>query len=341
MDLMLDSGAFTAWKKGKPVDIGAYADYILEHQDPIESYVNLDVISGAFGRTAAAAEVEEAAQMGYKNLLYLESRGLKAIPVIHIREREYWLEAVLDRGYDYIGFSATSLASRTAGVAWYNAMWSRVINEDGLPTVKVHGFGETSPEILYRYPWYSIDSATWGHCSRYGLIVTPVWSAQGLRYDLPPQYFYAANKENHRARGDEKDLRIIDSAVRERLEEYLQSIGTSIEEVSKVPGGHLGRSYAAAKFFVDLEADLRSKSPVSFNAAKMFFSARSENPVIHIPEPKLYLADSLMFAARQLVRAKADRWLLSYAFLRDFKQERLLSYASLGYLPRRDDDVSE
>ena len=39
--------------------------------------------------------------------------------------------------------------------------------KDGKPKVKVHGFGMTTRELLFRYPWASVDSTSW-YSSRYG-----------------------------------------------------------------------------------------------------------------------------------------------------------------------------
>jgi hypothetical protein len=52
---------------------------------------------------------------------------------------------------------------------WLDRVFDKFLtNPDGTPKVKVHGFGLTTPDLLFRYPWYSVDSGTWWRVSRYG-----------------------------------------------------------------------------------------------------------------------------------------------------------------------------
>jgi hypothetical protein len=43
-----------------------------------------------------------------------------------------------------------------------DTIWlNRLTDPDGTPKVKVHGFGLTNIQLLFRYPWYSVDSTSW------------------------------------------------------------------------------------------------------------------------------------------------------------------------------------
>ena len=45
VSLFLDSGAYSAWTQGVEINIRDYIDFIKQHQDIIDIYANLDVIS--------------------------------------------------------------------------------------------------------------------------------------------------------------------------------------------------------------------------------------------------------------------------------------------------------
>ena len=81
--LMIDSGAFSAWRRGAKIDLDHYADFIREHIELIDYYVNLDVIPGEFGRIPDQSEVDASASASWDNFLYLRDRGLESIPVFH------------------------------------------------------------------------------------------------------------------------------------------------------------------------------------------------------------------------------------------------------------------
>ena len=52
---------------------------------------------------------------------------------------------------------------------WLDHVWHYYLtNPDGTPKVKVHGFGLTARELMFRFPWGSVDSTSWMHTSRYG-----------------------------------------------------------------------------------------------------------------------------------------------------------------------------
>ena len=99
--LMLDSGAFSAWRKGKPIDLREYCDFVKAHKDVIACCVALDVID--------PSNPEYAARQSFDNWLYMRSVGIDARPVFHAREDLKWLDMMLDAGAHYIGLSASSI----------------------------------------------------------------------------------------------------------------------------------------------------------------------------------------------------------------------------------------
>ena len=47
MDILLDSGAFSAWNRGERIDLSAYIDFVKANKGLNFRYINLDVIPEA------------------------------------------------------------------------------------------------------------------------------------------------------------------------------------------------------------------------------------------------------------------------------------------------------
>src|ERR1700678_1129246 len=102
--LLLDSGAYGAWRRGKTIDLDTYCDFIEENKNFVTSYVCLDTIPGSFGKMdKGQREIEVSAQLSFENQLKMRKRGLSPIPVFHQGEQFHWLKKMLDNGEPYIG----------------------------------------------------------------------------------------------------------------------------------------------------------------------------------------------------------------------------------------------
>jgi hypothetical protein len=155
----LDSGAFTAYTQGRPVDLAAYADFCLAHAGQFETLSNVDAIGGG----------EDAAALTYANQKFLEGEGLKPLPVFHCREPTKWLERYIAEGYDYIALGGMVPENAPYLRCWLDDVFSRFLcDADGVPRVRVHGFGLTRPKLILRYPWHSVGSSAWLHPSSFG-----------------------------------------------------------------------------------------------------------------------------------------------------------------------------
>lgn len=167
-NLILDSGAFSVWSKGDEVDINQYALFCKEMMGwfPQSNVycVNLDVIPGRFGTRPTFQQVQDSAVEGWINMEYLESQGLKVIPVFHQHE-EFSVLDKLRAHTDYIGISPANDVSMPEKLNWLNEVFS-IIKD----TIKTHGFAVTSHKQLYAYPFFSVDSSSWTSPSRFGSI---------------------------------------------------------------------------------------------------------------------------------------------------------------------------
>jgi hypothetical protein len=157
--IFLDSGAFSAFTQGARISLSQYASFIQRNSDIIEIASSLDVIG------------EGHEQDSYNNLKELE-RLLgpgKVLPVHHVRDDDKWLQRYLAEGYDFIALGGMVRESTPALRLWLDHVWHHYLtNPDGTAKVKVHGFGLTTRELMFRYPWESVDSTSWVSTSNFG-----------------------------------------------------------------------------------------------------------------------------------------------------------------------------
>ena len=138
-EIMLDSGAFSAWNAGKEIDINKYISFIKENN--IKIYFNLDVIGDVEGTK--------------RNQAIMESHGLNPIPVFHYGEPFEYLDWLVEQGYTYIGLGGTVGKSVPQRQVFFNEVYDRHSNID------YHALGVTAKTLVENYNWYSVDSTTW------------------------------------------------------------------------------------------------------------------------------------------------------------------------------------
>jgi hypothetical protein len=157
--VFLDSGAFSALTKGVQIDIQKYCDYCHENSDIIEYASVLDAIGDP--------------KQTWRNQSTMESRGVSALPCYHYGEPTDVLDWYVER-YPYVTIGGMVPISTKQLIIWLDRIFEEHLCEsDGTPRVKVHGFGLTSLDLMFRYPWYSVDSSTWVQWSAFGMILIP------------------------------------------------------------------------------------------------------------------------------------------------------------------------
>lgn len=154
--MLLDSGGYTARVKGIDIDVNSYIAYINHYG--IELAFNLD--------TADPAKTAE-------NLKLLRAQTkAKIIDIYHYSDyrdpalRESVLERCMtgdDHAYMAVGGVAGVNTTKDVLVGFLDYVFSRTRDQ-----VKVHGLGMTTKALLWRYPYYSVDSTTWLTSARYG-----------------------------------------------------------------------------------------------------------------------------------------------------------------------------
>lgn len=332
VNLMLDSGAFGAWKRGQTLDIYAYIDYVKRHKHLLYSYVNMDVIPGSFGKmTKTQKEIEDSARLSYENLQIIKDAGLSPIPVFHQGERFYWLEKMLTEGEPYIGISPYKSAKKTDLFRWLDRVFTIITSEDGLPLCKTHGFGVTDQDALIRYPWFTCDSTSWTLGPSYGSIPIPIY------INGKPDYY--------------KHHRIISISGREQKEgsskQTYDSLGPLGQEaVRRFITEEVGATLVDARY----DPHMRRRISLTFyrqllqNIICERFTHRQPSVHFHPPKGMKPLGPwhvKLMFATSMTHGQYAELMnevciydrLISYFDCKDIPIERVEGYVKTGLLP--------
>lgn len=245
-NMLLDSGAFSAWRLGQPINLNEYCDFLLENQDWIGHSVALDVIN--------PGDPEAAARESYNNYLYMRKRGLDPIPVFHVGEDVVWLKRLIAAGATYVGLSASSIAATAVGDDWYALIWNYLVNSEGLPIVKVHAFGEGRTEPLMRFPWYSADSTSWLYTSqRSGIIQLGDGKRVAFRNDGLSKRFAV-------------DVSQLSHQEQQILNKTLSDANVSLDILNKRDSNDafVIRAYLAALYYANLQARVRARQPIYY-----------------------------------------------------------------------------
>jgi len=181
--IFLDSGAFSALNKKTEVDMQEYIAFIKANEQFIEVYANLDVIGDA--------------EATLKNQQIMEAAGLRPLPVFHSEDDFSYLHHYV-KNYDYIALGGMAGKDSTTKkrIEFLDRCFEVICDTpDKKPKCKVHGFGLTENAMLFRYPWYSVDSTTWVLTSSFGCVFVPRENMKGeFIYDKPSLKICVSNR---------------------------------------------------------------------------------------------------------------------------------------------------
>lgn len=145
--LLIDSGAFTAWKSGNEIRVEEYCDFIESLPVKPWRYFALDVIGDFVGTQ--------------KNLDYMLHRGLKPIPVF-TRGEDFSHLNELYKVSDVVAIGGLVKTPRNKGYV------KRIMRE--VNGRKVHWLGFTNLGFLKAFKPFSCDSSSWDTAGRYGVL---------------------------------------------------------------------------------------------------------------------------------------------------------------------------
>jgi hypothetical protein len=217
-----------------------------------------------------------------------EEHGVRPVPIVHCRTPMKYVDRYLL--YPLLGVGGLGQGvSRHEYFSWADRFFRHICPKanDYLPLVRTHGFAMTSWELMCRYPWWSVDSATWVKLSAYGWLYVPRWTEEkGFRFDVPPlmvNFSVRPGKEKDgldsgifvqdrcpapREMERQKHYKNVIPTVRANCDRWLQHIGMVLGSVDRkgevkefgVVSHHRARSTANLHYLKDLE-ESRPKWP--------------------------------------------------------------------------------
>lgn len=220
---MLDSGAFTAWNKGKTVDREALvAFYNDAHQRFHDCYdlvcVSLDRIPGKQGVPRVPKDYEDAEEESIRNYDYMRRHVTAPLmPVYHDGEPERVLRAYDDA--QLIALGANQDLSYAEREAWVSATTA------GMEGRKTHGLAMTGTRMLRMTRWYSVDSASWVLWAGMGAIA---W----LRHNGALKIL-AASVESPRRKKMNQHLGTLSPTEQEEMRGTLAEDGFEVERLAR------------------------------------------------------------------------------------------------------------
>lgn len=215
LNVLLDSGAYSADQQNTVIDVHQYIAYIKEHKPDI--YFNLDVIGDDVG--------------SWKNQAVMEDAGLNPLPVFHIEDDIKYLYRCIDN-YEYFALGGLAGgASEQTRQRFLDVCWDIICDTpDRLPKCKVHGLGLASPLLVARYPFYSIDTASGIHYGRYGIIIIPRMCRRGNpNYTEPPYTIYVTERSTAQ-KIEGKHIKSVSPDLRGWIYRYIASRGFEVGE---------------------------------------------------------------------------------------------------------------
>jgi hypothetical protein len=246
----------------------AYSRFIKQFGWAIDFYVTVDAIFDP----EKSWEIQE---------YMVKELGMKPVPVIHHGAPMKWIDRYLDAGYDYLGIGGLGQGvSKADFFSWGDQLFTRLCpGPKRLPIAKTHGFAMTSWELMVRYPWYSVDSASWVKAAAFGQIYVPHKREGRFRFDEPPYFLHVSAKSpSQKEKG--RHLLSLEKAEQRVIQEWLEEIGVPLGKVDDknelvewgILSHHKARAQTNLTYFQRLADSLPPyPCPLTINCRKGFF----------------------------------------------------------------------
>lgn len=344
IQLMLDSGAFSAWNQGTSIDLRKYIAFLREYEKHLFSYVVLDVLPEGKESARTAEANERGARLSDINQQKMKDAGLSPIPVFHQDESFKWLELMLKNGETYIGISSRKDLTHKRVMPWLDEVWSVLADSKGRPIVRTHGFGITAIPMLLRYPWYTTDSTTWALSAGFGLIYVPPPGLDGKpNYLTHPQQVVTSGIEQDSLGQQERQFDRLGPAGQAWVRYFVEEeCGLTMSQVRNNAEGRRRAILTLYKKMSEALRDVRFShhvlpNNVAWTGAKE--AARERNDRADIDHLRIMYATSYNKQFSKLLNdAGARTRLISYYEIQDKDPELMLRYIEDGtvgeYIPQ-------
>ena len=160
--IFMDSGAFSAFTKGKKIDIDEYIEFINFYGDKLKLIASLDVINEPL--------------KSYNNYEYIYDKinyKDKLIPCFHLGEPLEYLDRYLeDLKVKYLAIGGLAINKKNQNRNVIEGIVNYIRNKN--KTIKIHLFGISNVDLIKNLDITSIDSSTWIRRAIYGDILNPI-----------------------------------------------------------------------------------------------------------------------------------------------------------------------
>lgn len=224
--------------------VDRYAEFVKANESGMDYYASVDVIFNP--------------ELSWKSLKYLEKKHkLRPVPVLHYGTSLDWFDRHLKEGYEFIGLGGLGQAVKRADyMIWADRVFDYLCPAPKrIPIVRLHGFAMTSYRLLIRYPWWSVDSASWLKAAAFGSIYVPHKRDGKFTFEIDP---YVIRMSAGSPDVIDKDHFFnLGRAERKILDEWIEFVdvplGTVDQNGDKVEWGlisdHCARCVANLKFY--------------------------------------------------------------------------------------------
>jgi hypothetical protein len=228
--------------------VDSYAGFVKKYIGGIDYYANVDVIFNP--------------EKSWEVLKYLENtHKLSPVPVIHYGTSLDWIHKHLGAGYRYIGLGGLGQeATAKAYRKWADAVFDILCPlPNRTPIVRTHGFAMTAYDLMIRYPWWSVDSATWTKVAAFGSIFVPHRRSGKYIFDEQP-YMVSISQDNPARKDYGKHYCSLTPIKKKLVHDWLEQIEVPFGETAPdgtvieygVTNRHSERKIANLKFFEEL-----------------------------------------------------------------------------------------
>ena len=191
-NIMIDSGAFTAWTKNIEIDVDTYIGWINKWSDRVTTFGQIDVIPP---KNATREQLDECCQSTWNNYLYMINNVVcpeKILYTFHYGEDPKWLIQALEyrdskgKPIEYMALGGLVGRSTKQRILFLNRCFD-IIKHSSNPNIKVHGFGVSSKKLWKKYPFESCDSFTPGSTSIFSFKKESRYMTEGYERIFKPR----------------------------------------------------------------------------------------------------------------------------------------------------------
>lgn len=258
--LMLDSGAFSVWNKGKTVDFDSYLKYAVSTQDRWDVIIVLDQIPGSPGhKNVSLEERDRCASISWERYNLMRKAGIpadKLMAVFHQGEHPKWMKRMAET-CPLVGISPANDRTPAEKVVWLDDTMDLACDAHGRPHTRYHGLAVTSPSLMLNYPWDSVDSATWAILPGNGGMMLPYYRSPKT-YDFTRYHVVhtgkRANKPDH--------INTMSAGIQQQIKMTLYESGFINTPTEEIPDDRHLRMRVTTWFFDSLEKLVSARPPL-------------------------------------------------------------------------------